>query len=40
MLRSSSTEAAKAHGNEPSRGAKIDEQIRLEEEAELKAKGK
>jgi len=31
---------ARAHGNEPSRGAKIDQQIREEEEAELKRKGK
>ncbi|KAF2790896.1 hypothetical protein K505DRAFT_377187 [Melanomma pulvis-pyrius CBS 109.77] len=31
---------AKAHGNEPSRGAKIDQQIREEEEAELAKKGK
>ncbi|SCV70349.1 BQ2448_1743 [Microbotryum intermedium] len=29
------TEIAKSHGNEPSRGAKIDEQIMLEEQAEL-----
>lgn len=35
-----STAIAEAHGNEPSRGAVIDEQLRLEEEAELKAKGK
>ncbi|GHJ84804.1 hypothetical protein NliqN6_1206 [Naganishia liquefaciens] len=34
------TEAARSHGNEPSRGAKIDEQLELEEEAELKKKGK
>lgn len=31
---------ARAHGNEPSKGAKIDQQIREEEEAELKRKGK
>ncbi|KAF2709088.1 hypothetical protein K504DRAFT_433922 [Pleomassaria siparia CBS 279.74] len=31
---------AKSHGNEPSRGAKIDQQIREEEEAELAKKGK
>ena len=31
---------ARAHGNEPSKGAKIDQQLREEEEAELKAKGK
>ncbi|KAJ9110020.1 hypothetical protein QFC20_003094 [Naganishia adeliensis] len=34
------TDAAKSHGNEPSRGAKIDEQLELEEEAELRRKGK
>lgn len=28
------------HGNEPSRGAKIDAQIAAEEEEELKRKGK
>ncbi|KAI9649629.1 hypothetical protein NHQ30_002210 [Ciborinia camelliae] len=31
---------AKMHGNEPSRGATIDQQLRDEEEAELKRKGK
>ncbi|KAL5116508.1 hypothetical protein ACEQ8H_005629 [Pleosporales sp. CAS-2024a] len=31
---------ARLHGNEPSRGAKIDQQLREEEEAELKRKGK
>ena len=31
---------ARAHGNEPSRGAKIDQQIREEEEEELRRKGK
>jgi hypothetical protein len=31
---------AKMHGNEPSRGAKIDAQIQAEEEEELKRKGK
>ncbi|KZS95360.1 hypothetical protein SISNIDRAFT_345860 [Sistotremastrum niveocremeum HHB9708] len=31
---------AKNHGNEPSRGAKIDEEIKNEEEEELKRKGK
>ncbi|KAF7946062.1 uncharacterized protein EAE97_005100 [Botrytis byssoidea] len=31
---------AKMHGNEPSRGATIDQQLRKEEEAELKRKGK
>ncbi|KDE07468.1 hypothetical protein MVLG_02332 [Microbotryum lychnidis-dioicae p1A1 Lamole] len=34
------TEVARSHGNEPSRGAKIDEQIMLEEQAELERKGK
>ncbi|TVY84278.1 hypothetical protein LSUE1_G000260 [Lachnellula suecica] len=31
---------AKMHGNEPSKGAKIDAQLQAEEEAELKRKGK
>lgn len=31
---------AKDHGNEPSRGAKIDAQIQAEEEEELRRKGK
>jgi hypothetical protein len=31
---------ARAHGNEPSKGAKIDQELRDEEEAELKRKGK
>ncbi|KAM0322668.1 hypothetical protein ACHAQA_009257 [Verticillium albo-atrum] len=31
---------ARAHGNEPSRGAKIDAQIEAEEQAELERKGK
>ncbi|KAK0387852.1 hypothetical protein NLU13_4097 [Sarocladium strictum] len=31
---------AKMHGNEPSRGAKIDAQLQAEEEEELKRKGK
>lgn len=31
---------ARAHGNEPSKGAKIDQELREEEEAELKRKGK
>ncbi|KAH9449613.1 hypothetical protein MJO28_010732 [Puccinia striiformis f. sp. tritici] len=33
------TDLAKEHGHEPSRGAKIDEQIRQEEEEELRKKG-
>lgn len=32
------TDAARAHGNEPSKGAKIDEQIEAEEAAELAKK--
>ncbi|KAI9803338.1 MAG: hypothetical protein M1833_000855 [Piccolia ochrophora] len=31
---------ARSHGNEPSKGAKIDAEIQAEEEAELKKKGK
>ncbi|KND89778.1 hypothetical protein TOPH_05499 [Tolypocladium ophioglossoides CBS 100239] len=31
---------AKMHGNEPSRGAKIDAQLQAEEEEELRQKGK
>jgi len=31
---------AKLHGNEPSKGAKIDAELQAEEEAELKKKGK
>ena len=34
------TDAARENGNEPSRGAKIDEQIEKEEEEELRRKGK
>ncbi|GAA5957191.1 hypothetical protein JCM21900_004673 [Sporobolomyces salmonicolor] len=34
------TAAARAHGNEPSKGAKIDEELQKEEEQELKNKGK
>lgn len=30
---------AKSHGNEPSKGAKVDQQLQEEEEAELKKKG-
>ena len=33
------TDAARAHGNEPSRGAKLDEQIEAEERQMLEAKG-
>ncbi|KAF2682224.1 hypothetical protein K458DRAFT_420146 [Lentithecium fluviatile CBS 122367] len=31
---------ARSHGNEPSKGAKIDQQLREEEEEELRRKGK
>jgi hypothetical protein len=31
---------ARAHGNEPSKGAKIDAELQAEEEEELKRKGK
>jgi hypothetical protein len=34
------TAPARMHGNEPSKGAKIDAQILAEEEAELERKGK
>ncbi|KAM3501438.1 hypothetical protein MY10362_005544 [Beauveria mimosiformis] len=34
------TAPAREHGNEPSRGAKIDAQIQEEEQAELERKGK
>lgn len=33
------TDLAKEHGHQPSRGAEIDEEIRQEEEAELRRKG-
>jgi hypothetical protein len=39
-LKEDPTLPAKMHGNEPSRGAKIDAQIQQEEEEELKRKGK
>ncbi|KAG5983136.1 hypothetical protein E4U55_000722 [Claviceps digitariae] len=39
-LKKDPTLPAKMHGNEPSRGAKIDAQIAAEEEEELKRKGK
>ncbi|KAH7088711.1 hypothetical protein FB567DRAFT_590829 [Paraphoma chrysanthemicola] len=38
--RQDATLPARAHGNEPSKGAKIDQQIREEEEEELRRKGK
>ncbi|KAJ5042399.1 uncharacterized protein L3040_004948 [Drepanopeziza brunnea f. sp. 'multigermtubi'] len=39
-LKKDPTLPAKMHGNEPSKGAKIDAQIQKEEEEELKRKGK
>ncbi|KAG6003342.1 hypothetical protein E4U21_002119 [Claviceps maximensis] len=39
-LKQDPTLPARMHGNEPSRGAKIDAQIAAEEEEELKRKGK
>ncbi|KAG6017817.1 hypothetical protein E4U43_008636 [Claviceps pusilla] len=39
-LKKDPTLPARMHGNEPSRGAKIDAQIAAEEEEELKRKGK
>jgi len=34
------TSIARSHGNEPSKGAKIDEELQREEEEELRRKGK
>ncbi|KAM0439635.1 hypothetical protein ACHAPT_000727 [Fusarium lateritium] len=39
-LKKDPTLPARAHGNEPSKGAKIDAQLQAEEEEELKRKGK
>lgn len=39
-LKEDPTAPARMHGNEPSRGAKIDAQIQAEEQAELERKGK
>ncbi|KAK2627749.1 hypothetical protein QTJ16_002395 [Diplocarpon rosae] len=39
-LKKDPTLPAKMHGNEPSKGAKIDAQIQAEEEEELRRKGK
>lgn len=39
-LEEDATLPAKAHGNKPSRGAEIDQELREEEEAELRRKGK
>jgi len=40
QLKKDPTLPAQMHGNEPSKGAKIDAQIQAEEEEELKRKGK
>ncbi|KAK0717136.1 hypothetical protein B0T26DRAFT_596638, partial [Lasiosphaeria miniovina] len=40
MLKEDPTVPARAHGNEPSRGAKIDAQIQADEEEELERKRK
>lgn len=40
LAKQDATLPARAHGNEPSKGAKIDQELREEEEAELKRKGK
>lgn len=40
MLHKDATLPARSHGNEPSKGAKIDQELREEEEAELRRKGK
>ncbi|KAM4065251.1 hypothetical protein HRG_004421 [Hirsutella rhossiliensis] len=40
MLKKDPTLPAKAHGNEPSKGAKIDAEIQAQEEEELRRKGK
>lgn len=39
MSKKDSTLPAKMHGNEPSKGAKIDEELREEEQEVLKKKG-
>jgi hypothetical protein len=39
-LKKDPTLPAKLHGNEPSRGAKIDAELQAEEEEELRRKGK
>ncbi|KAF4978493.1 hypothetical protein FZEAL_5139 [Fusarium zealandicum] len=39
-LKKDPTLPARAHGNEPSKGAKVDAMIQAEEEEELKRKGK
>jgi len=40
LLDEDATAPARAHGNEPSRGAKIDQQIREEEDEYLRQKGR
>ncbi|KAF1948922.1 hypothetical protein CC80DRAFT_497912 [Byssothecium circinans] len=40
LSQQNSTLPALSHGNEPSKGAKIDQELREEEEAELRQKGK
>jgi hypothetical protein len=40
LLEKDATLPARAHGNEPSRGAEIDQQLREEDEQYLKQKGK
>lgn len=39
LRKKDATAPAISHGNEPSKGAKIDQELREEEEAELKKKG-
>lgn len=39
MSKKDATLPAKMHGNEPSKGAKIDAELQAEEEATLKKKG-
>jgi hypothetical protein len=40
LSKQDATAPARVHGNEPSKGAKIDQELREEEEEELKRKGK
>ncbi|KAF2279057.1 uncharacterized protein EI97DRAFT_226519 [Westerdykella ornata] len=40
MLEKDATLPARAHGNEPSRGARIDQELREEDEEHLRQKGK
>jgi hypothetical protein len=39
-LQQDATLPARSHGNEPSKGAKIDQMLKEEEEEELRRKGK